>query len=263
MLPVQATQLTAISGNDYTIKQPETAAFSNVMQEAHATQSLDTIFEKAAQAYDVPVSLLKAMAKVESNFNPKAVSCAGAKGVMQLMPTTAQSLGVVDPFDPEQNIMGGAKYISQMLERYHGNTALALAAYNAGSGNVAKYGGIPPFRETQNYVKKVMGYAGEELTAGTYTPSVSPSQKQEDIAQSILHFIDFTEQDYLIFVESLKHRTSMSLSNVLNDVDPEDREKQNELFGVSFGQSALSGLTAGLSADTASLMGQRFQKLYE
>lgn len=125
------------------------------------SKSLDQIFEKAAQKYNVPVNLLKAIGKQESNFNPRALSHCGAQGIMQLMPATAKGLGVTNAFDPEQNIMAGAKYISDKIKKYDGNVKLALAAYNAGSGNVAKYGGIPPFKETQNYVKKVMGYYGE------------------------------------------------------------------------------------------------------
>lgn len=136
------------------------SSFSSYLGES---KSLDDIFKRAAQKYNVPENLLKAIGKAESNFNPKAVSRAGAQGVMQLMPATAKELGVTDPFDAEQNIMGGAKYISGLLKKYNGDTKLALAAYNAGSGNVAKYGGIPPFKETQNYVVKVMKYAGQQL----------------------------------------------------------------------------------------------------
>ena len=131
------------------------------------TVNLDDIFQKASDTYHVPVALLKAVAKAESNFNSNAVSSCGAQGIMQLMPGTAKSLGVTDAFDPEQNIMGGAKYLSQQLDRYDGNTVLALAAYNAGPGNVKKYNGVPPFAETQRYIGKVMGYAGESLVAGS------------------------------------------------------------------------------------------------
>lgn len=134
--------------------------FSSFLGES---KSLDAIFRQAAEKYNVPVELLKAIGKQESNFNAKAVSRCGAQGIMQLMPATAKELGVTDSFDAEQNIMGGAKYISGLLKKYNGDTKLALAAYNAGSGNVKKYGGIPPFEETQNYVKKVMKYMGQNL----------------------------------------------------------------------------------------------------
>jgi hypothetical protein len=130
------------------------------------SSSMDKIFDKAADKYDVPVELLKAIGKQESNFNAKAVSRCGAQGVMQLMPATARSLGVTNSYDAEQNIMGGAKYISSLLKKYDGDVKLALAAYNAGSGNVAKYGGIPPFKETQNYVKKVVGYMKNKDVSG-------------------------------------------------------------------------------------------------
>lgn len=120
-----------------------------------SSKNLDEIYQEASQTYGVSVDLLKAMTKQESNFNPNATSRSGAQGLMQLMPATAAGLGVTDAYDPYQNIMGGAKYIRQMLDKYNGNVSLALAAYNAGSNNVDKYGGIPPFAETQNYVAKI------------------------------------------------------------------------------------------------------------
>lgn len=130
------------------------------------TEDMDAIFQEAAARYQVPVKLLQAVAKAESNFNSKAVSHAGAIGVMQLMPGTARSLGVSDPYDARQNIMGGAKYLKENLDRFQ-DVSLALAAYNAGPNRVKEYGGIPPFQETQNYVKKVLGYMGDSaLKAG-------------------------------------------------------------------------------------------------
>ena len=119
---------------------------------------LDAIFNEAASKYGVDAKFLKAIAKCESDFSTECTSRSGAIGIMQLMPQTAASLGVTNAYDPYQNIMGGARYISEKLTQYNGDKSLALAAYNAGSGNVAKYGGIPPFKETQNYVAKVMAY---------------------------------------------------------------------------------------------------------
>lgn len=123
----------------------------------------DEYFKKAAQKYNVSESLLKAIAKAESNFNAKCVSSAGAMGVMQLMPATAKSLGVSNPYDPEQNIMGGAKCISQKLKEFNGDERLALAAYNAGSGAVKRYGGVPSYCKT--YVNRVQSYKKAYETA--------------------------------------------------------------------------------------------------
>lgn len=118
--------------------------------------SIDQLVQEAARTYSIDEKLIHAIIQRESNYQVKARSHAGAEGLMQLMPGTARDLGVIDSFDPRQNINGGTKYLRQMLDRYHGNLELALAAYNAGPGNVDKYSGIPPFHETQNYVKNVL-----------------------------------------------------------------------------------------------------------
>jgi len=116
-------------------------------------------FKSAAATYNLPYELLVSVAKAESDFNTYSTSRSGAMGIMQLMPATAKYLEVTDAYEPQQNIMGGARYLKEKLNK-HGSIELALAAYNAGSGAVEKYGGIPPYTETQNYVKKIKGFLG-------------------------------------------------------------------------------------------------------
>lgn len=120
------------------------------------TSDVDELIETFSNKYGVDGDFIKAIIKQESGFNPKATSKKGAMGLMQLMPATAKSLGVKDAYNPSENIEGGVKLISNLLKTYNNNSELALAAYNAGPGAVKKYGGIPPYKETQNYVKNIM-----------------------------------------------------------------------------------------------------------
>jgi soluble lytic murein transglycosylase-like protein len=118
----------------------------------------EPLIHQAASRHNIDAALVKAVIHTESYFNPHATSHKGASGLMQLMPQTAEELGVTDLYNPRQNINGGTKYLSQLMKRYGNSLSLALAAYNAGETAVSRYRGIPPYKETQNYVKKVLNY---------------------------------------------------------------------------------------------------------
>lgn len=218
---IQTIDLSAWNTNT-TVKQAaqtaKSADFQEVLTSASASEtalgtektSMDAIFEKASSTYQVPVNLIKAIAKTESNFNADAVSHCGAQGVMQLMPSTAAYLGVTDAFDAEQNIMGGTKYISQMLQMYDGDVKTALAAYNAGAGNVAKYGGIPPFKETQAYVEKVMEYMGEDFSISQTVPETERKAETPLIFVPKGEAASFTYDDYLRFMDLYREEMARS-----------------------------------------------------
>jgi soluble lytic murein transglycosylase-like protein len=154
------------------VAQPSTASFASALASAQtpATQASPSAtgtdgsafgaeIDAAAASNGIDPALLKGLVSQESGFDPTARSAAGALGLTQLMPGTAASLGVTNPLDPVQSLQGGAKYLRQQLDRFGGDPRLALAAYNAGPGAVARYGGVPPYAETQNYVNSVMAKA--------------------------------------------------------------------------------------------------------
>ena len=153
-----------------------------------------------------PLTLV-AVAKVESNYNSNAVSRSGASGVMQLMPATARGLGVTDVFDAKQNINGGAKYLASLYKKYDGDLELTLAGYNAGPGNVAKYGGIPPFKETQNYIVKVkQALVGEnvEFNLSNYKAATNPKDENLQELKIIEELRNILNEQIIINIQRLQ-----------------------------------------------------------
>lgn len=136
---------------------------------AYGTYDYSAYVSRVASKYDLEPDLIRAVIRTESNGDRRAVSSKGAMGLMQLMPSTADDMNVSNPFDPEENIEGGARYLKSLLERFDGDLTLALAAYNAGPATVEKYGGVPPIRETRRYVKKVLSlYKGKGNTSSDF-----------------------------------------------------------------------------------------------
>lgn len=136
---------------------PFNLAFSAERKALFGTE-YDAIIEKAAKQYDIDAALVSALIRAESNYQPRAVSPKGARGLMQLMPATARRLSVRQPFDPASNVQGGVRYLRELVDRFGNHPELVLAAYNAGEGAVEAYGGVPPYRETMAYVTRIMGW---------------------------------------------------------------------------------------------------------
>lgn len=169
--------------------QPEpgaSQAAASVTPSPPAT-SLDGLIQQAAQKHDVDPNLVRAIIKVESNFNPYAVSKKGARGLMQLMPQTARLLGVRDLYDPEQNIVGGVRYLKQMIETFPGQLHLSLAAYNAGPAAVERHGGVPPYAETRQYVNKISSLYGSGLIP---SPFAAANPRQRGDRWGIMKYVD-------------------------------------------------------------------------
>jgi soluble lytic murein transglycosylase-like protein len=160
-----------------------------ILNRAFTQEDVDAAIEQAAARHNVDPNLVRSVVKVESNFNPNAVSRKGAMGLMQLMPSTARSLNVANPFDPAQNVDAGVRHLRKLLDSYGGNVSLSLAAYNAGSGAVARSAGVPHFRETQNYVRRITNLYNGGSEPGSYifgSPVHDPVRVERD-ARGVLH----------------------------------------------------------------------------
>lgn len=183
---VQAAKSAAAEVDQY-LEKPSVEPYA-VTRSGFTQQQVDAAIDKAATRHNVDPNLVRALVKVESNFNPNAVSRKGAMGLMQLMPQTARQLKVSNPFNPEENVDAGVRHLKRLLDNYGGNVQLSLAAYNAGSGAVARSSGIPHYAETRNYVKRITTLYGGNLGDGVYFGQASrePIKVQRD-ARGVLY----------------------------------------------------------------------------
>ncbi len=176
---VQAAKSAAAEVSDYLGKTP--GAQNSAASNGFTQREIDVAIDQAASRHNVDANLVRALVKVESNFNPNAVSRKGAMGLMQLMPQTARQLNLKNPFDPQENIDAGVRHLKQLLQSYNGDIKLSLAAYNAGSGAVSRSRGIPRYAETQNYVRRITGlYGGNVGNSYFFGASREPVKMQRD-----------------------------------------------------------------------------------
>lgn len=181
--PIDGSAYLVSTGNS--VNATSGTDFDKIYNDIAVDDSLESIFAGAAKEFGINENFLKAVAKAESGFDPDAVSGCGAQGIMQLMPFTSESYGVTDPFDAKQNIYAGAQLLSELLDNYNGNATLALAAYNAGSGSVRKYGGVPPYDETVNYINKINDILGGSLAGDSKTVD-GASTTDFSVAQNVI-----------------------------------------------------------------------------
>ena len=212
------------------------------LNQASITTNLDSIFKEAANKYGVSERLLKAIAYTESGFQSNITSSSGAMGIMQLMPSTASAYGVADPYDAYQNIMGGAAVLKDLLNMFQGNQSLAIAGYNAGCGNVKKYGGIPPFTETQNYVAKVTSLMQTGVSVPANTVTVTPSMNTASDTGTT------TSGNSNTTGETAKKNAEI-LAEIKEIISSISSLASNNTYTNTLNQSGLSALTGSSSSD--------------
>lgn len=185
---MKAARSAAAEVNQYLVSEPHAQAAGYVRGKPFTPEEIDAAIDQAASRHNVDPNLVRAVVKVESNFNPNAVSRKGAMGLMQLMPQTARQLNVTNPFDPEQNIDAGVRHLKKLMENYGGDIKLSLAAYNAGAGAVARSSGVPHFAETQQYVRRIthLYYGQADGTENLGSPVRNPVRMQRD-ARGVLY----------------------------------------------------------------------------